>query len=246
MQKRILTIFAHPDDAECVAGGTLLKWAAEGHRITLCLITDGDKGSSVPREDPADVIARRREEQERAAARLGADLVWLGYEDGYLLPTLDLRRELVRIMRRVRPDRVVANDPTVWFRHSFYINHPDHRAAGQAAIEALYPAVKKPGIFPELFEEGLEPHVVDEVWLGPTDEPNTWVDIGGVLDEKIGLICEHTSQFPPEPTRAAFTRMARESGAAKGLAAAESFRVVRLVRQTVRALAGAEGADRDE
>jgi LmbE family N-acetylglucosaminyl deacetylase len=238
MAKRVLTVFAHPDDAETMAGGTLLKWAKEGHAITMCLITDGDKGTSDPDDTPQAVVARRRAEQERAAARLKATVITLGYEDGVLQPTLGLRRDLVRLMRQVRPHVVVANDPTVWFRHGQYINHPDHRAAGQAAIEALYPAVKKASIFPELLAEGHQPHVVEEVWLGPTDAPDIFVDISDVFDEKIALICDHASQFPPEATRAAFARIAREAGAPRGLQLAESFRTVRLSRDTVRALAG--------
>lgn len=238
MAKRVLTVFAHPDDAETMAGGTLLKWAKEGHAITMCLITDGDKGTSDPDDTPQAVVARRRAEQERAAARLKATVITLGYEDGVLQPTLGLRRDLVRVMRQVRPHVVVANDPTVWFRHGQYINHPDHRAAGQAAIEALYPAVKKASIFPELLTEGHQPHVVEEVWLGPTDAPDIFVDISDVFDEKIALICDHASQFPPEATRAAFARIAREAGAPRGLQLAESFRTVRLSRDTVRALAG--------
>ncbi len=238
MKKTILTLYAHPDDAETMAGGTLLKWAAEGHAITLCLITGGDKGTADPADSSAAVTARRRTEQARAAARLGAEVITLGYEDGTLQPTIELRRDLVRVMRRVRPDVVVAGDPTVWFRHRTYINHPDHRAAAQAAVEALYPAVKKASIFPELLGEGLEPHVVGEVWLGPTAEPDTWVDIAGVFDEKIALICEHASQFRPGPARAAFERIASEAGQAGGLALAESFRTLCLGASTVQALAG--------
>jgi LmbE family N-acetylglucosaminyl deacetylase len=238
MKKTILTLYAHPDDAETMAGGTLLKWAAQGHGITLCLITGGDKGTADPADSSAAVIARRRAEQARAAARLGAEVITLGYEDGTLQPTIELRRDLVRVMRRVRPDVVVAGDPTVWFRHRTYINHPDHRAAAQAAVEALYPAVKKASIFPELIAEGLEPHVVTEVWLGPTDEPDTWVDIAGVFDEKVALICEHASQFRPGPARAAFERIASEAGRAGGLALAESFRTLRLGASTVQSLAG--------
>lgn len=237
MAKTILTLNAHPDDAETMAGGTLLKWAKEGHRIVIGLITDGDKGTNDPLDAPARVVARRAEEQARAAARLGAEVIRLGYEDGMLQPTLELRRDLVRLMRRVRPEVVVSTDPTMWFRHGLYINHPDHRAAGQAVVEAIYPAVKKHSIFPELAAEGLEPHVVDEIWLGPTDEPDVWVDISDVLDEKIALICEHTSQFDPAYTREAFTRTAARVGAPRGLAAAEAFRTLRLARSTVQALA---------
>ncbi len=237
MEKHVLTIFAHPDDAETSAGGTLLTWAAAGARITLCIITDGDKGTADPADSREQVIARRRQEQERAARRLGARVLWLGYEDGLLQPTLELRRELVRVIRSVRPHLVVTHDPTVWFRHGVYINHPDHRAAGQAALEAIYPAVKKPLAFPELLREGLEPHLVEEVWLALTDHPDTFVDISGVLEEKLALIGEHTSQFPPEPTRVAFTRFARETGERAGLEAAEGFRVLRQARQTVQAFA---------
>jgi LmbE family N-acetylglucosaminyl deacetylase len=238
MKKRILTIFAHPDDAETMAGGTLLKWAREGNSIAMCLITDGDKGTADPADTREQVIARRRVEQDRAAARLAATVIRLGYEDGVLQPTLHLRRDLVRVMRQVRPDIVVANDPTVWFRHRQYINHPDHRAAGQAVVEAVYPAVKKPAIFPELLAEGLQPHVVEEVWLGPTAEADTWIDISDVFDEKIALICEHASQFPADATRVAFARIAREAGQERGLELAESFRTVHLAASTVRAIAG--------
>ncbi len=238
MKRKLLTMFAHPDDAETAVGGSLLTWAAEGWDLTLCVITDGDKGTNDPADGRESVIARRRREQTAAAARLGASVIYLGYEDGMLQPTLELRRDLVRVMRQVRPLRVVANDPTVWFRHGLYINHPDHRAAGQAVVEAAYPAVKKAGIFPELLAEGLQPHVVEEIWLSPTGEPDAWVDISGVLDAKIELICDHASQFAPEPTRAAFTRIAASSGKPRGLAAAESFRTLRLAANTVRALAG--------
>lgn len=234
MMKRVLTVLAHPDDAETMAGGTLLKWAGEGHAITLCLITDGDKGTADPKDTREAVVSRRMVEQARAAARLGADVIRLGYPDGELQPTIDLRRDLVRVMRQVRPHIVLTNDPTTWFRHDTYINHPDHRIAGHACVEALYPAVKKASYFPEL---GLEPHVVDEVWLGLTDHPGTFVDISAFLAAKIDLICEHASQFPREYTEKAFTRMARETGSARGMGAAEAFRTLRLAASTVRALA---------
>lgn len=243
MSEHVLTIFAHPDDAETVAGGSLLRLTATGARITLCVVTDGDKGTNDTRDSAADVIARRRAEQQRAAARLGAELIYLGFEDGLVQPTLALRRTLVRVIRQVRPQIVITHDPTVWFRHDVYINHPDHRAVGQAALEAIYPAVKKPRTFPELFaEEGLAPHVVREVWLAPTDHPNHWVDIRAQLEGKLDLICEHASQFPSEAARAAFGRLAREAGAPVGFAAAESFRRLYQVRQTVHALAEPAGA----
>lgn len=245
MPDHVLTIFAHPDDAETVAGGSLLHLRSEGARLTLCIVTAGDKGTSDESDSAAAVIARRRREQGRAAARLGAEVVYLGFEDGLVQPTLELRKALVRVIRRVRPDIILTHDPTVWFRHDVYINHPDHRAVGQAVLEAVYPAVKKPRTFPDLFDrEGLAPHVVREIWLGPTDHPNHWVDISHHLEGKIKLICEHASQFPSEPTHAAFSRLAREAGASVGLAAAESFRRLYQVRQTVHALASRPAAHR--
>ena len=174
-------------------------------------------------------------EQDRAATRLGARVVRLGYADGELQPTIELRRDIVRVIREVRPDLVVTNDPTTWFRHGTYINHPDHRIAGHALRRGALPGRQEGEHLPGA--AGLEPHVVGEVWLGLTDHPDAFVDISAVLAEKIDLICDHASQFPREPTEKAFTRMARETGAVRGMAAAEAFRTLRLSANTVRALA---------
>lgn len=238
MSKRILTIFPHPDDAETAAGGTLTIWARQGHRITLCVLTEGDKGTADPTLPAEELVRRRRREQARAADRLNAEVIYLDFEDGLVQPTLELRRELVRVMRQVRPHVVVANDPTVWFRLGAYINHPDHRATGQAVVEALYPAVKKASIFPELAAAGFEPHVVEEVWLTPTDHPDHWVDVTSVFGEKLTLILEHASQFPPEAARTVFTALARQAGAPRGMDLAESFRTLRLTASTIQGLAG--------
>ncbi len=220
-----------------MAGGTLLIWAAEGAQISLCIVTDGDKGTHEPEEPPSAVIARRHREQEQAAARLGAEVIWLGWEDGLVQPTLELRRALVGVVRRVRPHLVVTHDPTVWFRHGHYINHPDHRAVGQAAVEALYPAVKKASLFPDLAAAGLAPHLPEELWLAGTDQPNHWVDIRAVLEDKLALLACHASQFPRDQARVVFTRLAEEEGTSKGLKAAEAFQVLTLAHRTVEYLA---------
>jgi len=237
MTRRILTVFAHPDDAEALAGGTLLLWAREGAAITLCLVTDGDKGSHDSQEARETIVARRKKEQQAAAKVLGAELLWLGWEDGIVTPTLELRRELVRVIRAVKPDLVLTHDPTMWFRHGHYINHPDHRAVGQAVVEALYPAVKKASIFPELAAAGFAPHVPRELWLAGTDQPNRWIDISSVVEEKLSLLGCHASQFPLQQARVVFTRLAQEEARAAGLAAAESFRVISLGPRTVELLA---------
>lgn len=233
MARKVLTIFAHPDDAEAFAGGTLLIWSTKGWQITLCIVTDGDKGSHDPHESVDRIVHRRRQEQEQAARRLGADLIWLGYEDGIVFPTLDLRKDLIKIIRQVRPHVVLTHDPTVWFLHENYINHPDHRAVGQATLEACYPAVKKASIFPDLVAAGYPPHLPEELWLAGTEQPNRWIDIQPVLEQKIQLMLCHASQFPPEATKLLFTRLAREAGQPAGLAAAEGFRVVQLAERTI-------------
>lgn len=233
MARKVLTIFAHPDDAEAFAGGTLLIWSTKGWQITLCIVTDGDKGSHDPHESVDRIVQRRRQEQEQAARRLGADLIWLGYEDGMVFPTLDLRKDLIKVIRQVRPHVVLTQDPTVWFLHQNYINHPDHRAVGQATLEACYPAVKKASIFPDLVAAGYPPHLPEELWLAATEQPNRWIDIQPVLEQKIQLMLCHASQFPPEATKLLVTRLAREAGQPAGLAAAEGFRVVQLAERTI-------------
>lgn len=237
METRILTVFAHPDDAEALAGGTLVAMVSKGAKVYLCIVTDGDKGTHDDSDPKERVIARRREEQTRAAAMLGAEVIWLGYEDGMVQPTLELRKDLVRVIRQVQPHIVLTHDPTVWFRHGAYINHPDHRAVGQAAVEALYPAVKKAGIFPELAAAGFAPHVPEELWLAGTDEPNRFFDIAPVFEQKMALLACHASQFPLEKAQVVFCRLAEEAGRPQGLEAAESFRVIRLGPRTVDLLA---------
>ncbi len=237
MEKGVLTVFAHPDDAEALAGGTLVTLASQGARICLCIVTDGEQGTHDDTETRDEVAAKRREEQAQAAAMLGAEVMYLGYEDGLVQPTLELRKELVRVVRQVRPQIVVTHDPTVWFRHGAYINHPDHRAVGQATVEALYPAAKKARMFPELAAAGYAPHVPFELWLAGTDQPNHWVDISPVFEKKLALLAAHASQFPADKAPAVFRRLAEETGRPKGLAAAESFRVIRLGPRTVDVLA---------
>lgn len=237
MEMRILTVFAHPDDAEALAGGTLLTLANQGAKVFLGIVTDGDKGTHDDADQKEAVVARRRKEQAQAAAMLGAEVLWLGYEDGMVQPTLELRKEVVRVMRKVRPHIVLTHDPTVWFRHGAYINHPDHRAVGQAVVEACYPAVKKAAVFPELAAAGFAPHVPEELWLAGTDQPNRWVDIASLFEQKMALLACHASQFPMENARVVFRRLAEEAGRPRGFEAAESFRVIRLGPRTVDLLA---------
>jgi LmbE family N-acetylglucosaminyl deacetylase len=224
--ERAMIIAAHPDDIEFVVAGTAAKWARAGTVIEYVLVTSGDAGSHVPsitREE----VARVREEEQRAAAKVAGvdDVVFLGYHDGEVEPTLALRRDLVRGIRRFKPDTVICYDPTRLLVGDRYINHPDHRAVGQAALDAIAPAAEMPLVFPELREEGLEPHRVKQVLVASGPEPDTWIDITETIDVKIEALRQHTSQFPDDWDPGEMVRgWAAESGEEAGVPYAEVYR----------------------
>jgi LmbE family N-acetylglucosaminyl deacetylase len=194
---RVLVVLAHPDDPEFFCGGTVARWAAEGRRVSYCLLTRGDKGTDVTGTDPQ-VLARTREAEQRAAARvLGVlEVIFLDHPDGYLVPDLGLRKDIVEVIRGVRPDIVITCDPTNFFPSSDYINHPDHRAAGQATLDAVFPAAGSGMFFPELERErGLRPHKVSTVYVAEAQHPNTTVDVTAFLERKVAALREHKSQI---------------------------------------------------
>jgi Uncharacterized proteins, LmbE homologs len=225
-QLRILVIAAHPDDIEFGAGGSLARWADEGAAITLCLVTDGSAGSNDPNVDTVELAKTRQEEQRAAAAVLGiSDVRFLGYRDGTLQASIELRRELTRLIRELKPQRVLCQDPTTVFVEDGYINHPDHRAAGEAAIYAVFPSAETRPIFPELLAEGYEPHHVDELYLMMNMAPNHYVDITSSIDRKIQALLCHRSQVGPE-VEEGVRKWAIEDGKAAGMPMAEGFRVM--------------------
>jgi LmbE family N-acetylglucosaminyl deacetylase len=231
-QLRILGIFAHPDDAEFTCGGSAALWADQGAQITYVVVTNGAAGSNDPNQDLAELVKIREAEQRAACAVLGVqEVIFLGYADGSLQPTIELRRELTRIIRRLKPDRVITGDPTAVFYGTDYINHPDHRAAAEAAIYAVFPSAVTRPIFPELLAEGYEPHQVKEVYVsGDEAHNNTHIDISSTLDRKIEALRCHKSQLDPGDGQW-IRDWAAESGKAGGLAFAESFRVMKLVNE---------------
>jgi LmbE family N-acetylglucosaminyl deacetylase len=231
-QLRILGIFAHPDDAEFTCGGSAALWADQGAQITYVVVTNGAAGSNDPNQDLAELVTIREVEQRAACAVLGVqEVIFLGYADGSLQPTIELRRELTRIIRRLKPDRVITGDPTAVFYGTEYINHPDHRAAAEAAIYAVFPSAVTRPIFPELLAEGFEPHQVKEVYIsGDEAHNNTHVDISSTLDRKIEALRCHKSQLDPGDGQW-IRDWAAESGKAANLAFAESFRVMKLVNE---------------
>ena len=194
---RVLVVLAHPDDPEFYCGGTIARWAASGRDITYCLLTRGDKGSDDDRLSTQELAEIREVEQRAAAKTLGVhDVLFLKELDGYVLPTLDLRRDIVRVIRQVKPQVVVTCDPTNFFPSSTYINHADHRAAGQATLDAVYPAARSSLYFPELSqEEGLQPYKVREVYIAGAQHPNITVDITDFFSQLVAALGEHRSQI---------------------------------------------------
>lgn len=195
--KRVLVVFAHPDDPEFFCGGTIARWAAEGAEITFVLATSGDKGSSDPAMTHERLIQIREEEERCAAAVLGVkDVIFLRYPDGELQPTLGLRRDITRLIRMKKPDVVVTGDPTVWWYATRSINHPDHRAIGAATLEAVFPTARDRLNFIELErDEGLEPHKVKQVYIAGAAEPTVKVDVSDYVETKIRSLREHKSQI---------------------------------------------------
>ena len=184
-----MVIMAHPDDAEWGCAGTVAKWCAEGWDVVYVLCTDGSKGSSDPEMTGEKLIKIREKEQRDAGKVLGLkDVVFLGYPDSYLEPTLELRRDIAREIRRHKPDVVIVGNPSRGLE-SHYVGHPDHYAAGEAALSAVFPTARDRMTFPELIEEGLEPHKVREVWIaGGGDDSDRFVDIEDYVHFQASLL----------------------------------------------------------
>jgi LmbE family N-acetylglucosaminyl deacetylase len=225
---RILIITAHPDDVDFGAAGSVARWVSEGAHVAYCVVTDGDAGGfdpSVPRER---IPGIRRAEQAAAAAEVGVtDLVFLGYPDGRLEATIDLRRDLARVIRRVRPGRVVCPSPErLWDR--VFASHPDHLAAGEAALCAVYPDARNPFAFPEVTEA---PHTVGEVWLMASPRADTFVDVTATFGKKVAALRAHVSQETDrdgkleERIRGWLTLNAHQAGLPQGSLAEAFFRL---------------------
>jgi LmbE family N-acetylglucosaminyl deacetylase len=223
-----MVITAHPDDSEFGPAGTAARWIDAGSEGWLVCCTSGDQGGEDPDADPLALAALREAEQRAAAAIIGyAGVTFLHQPDGALANDLALREQLVRSIRTFRPDAVVATDPETLFYKGGGINHTDHRAAGIAAIDAVYPAARNPMAFPWLARGGLAPHVVRRVYLFWSDQSDTWVDVSATLERKIDALRAHASQIKHGDALAERIRTwAAEEGASIGAAAAEGLRLV--------------------
>ncbi|MDI7275941.1 MAG: PIG-L deacetylase family protein [Anaerolineae bacterium] len=192
---KAMVIVAHPDDPEFFCGGTIARWVREGIEVAYLICTRGDKGSN-DSSMTSERLALLREQEQRAAGRvLGVhQILFLDYRDGELEPSLKLRGEIVREVRRFRPDVVITTDPTTRFARGLYPNHVDHRVVGDVTLDALFPAAGTRLYFPEHLAEGLEPHQVREAYLTVTNEPDVWVDTTDVVDLRIAALACHASQ----------------------------------------------------
>ncbi|MFE6713222.1 PIG-L deacetylase family protein [Streptomyces sp. NPDC057695] len=229
----LLVVAAHPDDIEFCVSGTVMRWIERGTRVTYCIVTDGDAGGyddRLPRQAMADL---RRAEQVHSAKLSGvADVRFLGYPDSFVEASVELRRDLCRVIREVRPQRAIIPSPEInWARVADL--HPDHRAVGDACLRAVYPEARNPFAHPALLkEEGLEPWTVHELWLmtGPT--PNQYVDVTPVFDRKVEALRIHTSQTAHFDDLAGLLRTwLGEHATAGGLPAgrmAEAFQIVHI------------------
>lgn len=193
--ERALVISAHPDDPEFGQGGTVAKLASEGVEVTYVVCTDGSEGGEDPAVSDPELTAVRYLEQRAAADELGVnEVVFLGLPDGRLTPSIELRHELTRQIRRFRPDLVFTHNPVISLAVPIGAYHPDHLAVGQATLAAVYPASRNPRAFRDLLEAGLEPWRVKEVWIGSWVEGDHYVDISAVIEKKIAAIMAHQSQ----------------------------------------------------
>lgn len=224
---RAVVIAAHADDIEFGCAGTVARWTQAGTHVTYVLVTNSAAGSNDPGVLRDDLIRTRQQEQARAAAKAGVhDVRTLGHEDGHLVATLDLRRDLTRIIREIRPQVVVTMDPEVIVTSGRdYINHPDHRATGESATYATFPSAGSRPIFRELLAEGYEPHEVDMLYFMLTNAPTHCVDISATIDTKRAALTEHKSQLD-EKTVEMVIGWNRDGAKGYDFDYAEHFRVI--------------------
>jgi LmbE family N-acetylglucosaminyl deacetylase len=235
--ERVLVITAHPDDIEFTCAGTVALWVSAGAVARYVLCTSGQVGVKDPSLTVEEVAAFREREQVAAAKKIGVeDVVFLGHMDGVLENTLDLRRELVRQIRQFRPEVVIATSHPhrLFVPTNNYINHPDHRAAAAAALDAVFPAAGMPHVFQDLEAEGLTAHETRRVYVVDYDEPSRFVDITEVMDRKLASLHEHTSQIkemgdwdPDDFIRKRSAELVAENGV-EGATYVEAFRVIKL------------------
>jgi len=231
--RRVLVVTAHPDDVDFGAAGTVAAFTKAGVEVTYCIATDGDAGGSDRSVSRSDMAALRQREQRAAAAEVGVtDVHFLGHPDGSVQATMALRRDISRVIRQVKPERVLTQSPERRWDFIF-ASHPDHLATGEAAVCAVYPDARNPFAHPELLDvEGLEPWTVHELWIMASPDPNTAVETTSTIERKVAALLRHESQLPdPAATSERVMAGGRAAGETAGLpegSAAELFRVTHI------------------
>lgn len=229
--RQVLAVMAHPDDIDFSVAGTVATWTAKDIKVTYLIVTDGDAGGFDPAVPRSQIAGIRRAEQTAAAECVGVgDVRFLGYPDGRTEATIGLRRDIARVIRQVRPDRVVIPNPDRNLER-IYANHPDHRAVGAAALDAVYPDARNPFTFPELLQdEGLDAWTAREVWVSGGPKPNHYIDITDVFDRKLAALKAHASQTAHmdhlEDMLRGWTGANAEAGGLPEGRLAESFQVI--------------------
>lgn len=230
LPRRAMSIHAHPDDQEFTVAGLLVRWVEAGCEVVSVVVTSGEAGSNDPSKGVAykPELARLREaEQSNANATIGVrETVFLHYPDGELEPTLNLRRDLARLIRKYKPEAVITGDPQGLFYGNGYINHPDHRAAAQAALYAVFPSTETRLIFTDLITEGFEPHKVKRLYVHGSEKSDTWVDITATIGTKISALKKHVSQLGDWDPENMIREWAAEEGKGHGLDYAEAYKVM--------------------
>jgi LmbE family N-acetylglucosaminyl deacetylase len=230
--RRVLIVTAHPDDVDFGTAGTVAAFTKAGVEVTYCIATNGDAGGSDRAVSRCDMAAIRQREQRAAAAEVGVtDVHFLGHPDGRLRPTIELRRDISRVIRQVRPERVLTQSPERRWDFIF-ASHPDHLAAGEATVCAVYPDARNPFAHPELLDEGLEPWTANELWIVGVPQANMAVETTSTIERKVAALLRHESQISDST---GVTAMVMDSGRASGREAglpegstAELFRVTRI------------------
>ncbi len=228
--KRALVVMAHPDDPEFGAGGTTAKWSREGADVIYVIVTDGSKGSDDPTMTWEKLIPIRQGEQRAAAEVLGVkEVIFLKNRDGELVNNLEVRRDICREVRRWRPDVVLTHDPTTRYGFPGFVNHNDHRATGDATLDAIFPAAGNRLYFPELLAQGYEPHHVKRVLLTGNPNPDFFVDITDTVETKIESLRQHKSQIKDiEGLAKRMLERHAKIGEAQNMKYAEGFRQLKV------------------
>jgi LmbE family N-acetylglucosaminyl deacetylase len=226
---RVLVVSAHPDDPDFGAGGTIAKLAKAGSNVTYAIVTDGSQGGEDPKQKDSELVAIRQKEQKAAARVLGVKKVeFLGYKDGHLAPDLKLRHDIVRMIRKYKPELVITHLPGRVLDAPMGGSHPDHLAVGEATMAAVYPDSRNPRAFRSLLKEGYQPHEVKEVWIPFWTSGDHLVDISSTLDLKIAALKKHASQVSKPGQEWDFEKFMRkrhrEVGKRGGYRFAESFK----------------------